>query len=524
MDKTININLGGTLFQIDGEAYRILRDYLQAINNRFANVQGGHETIEDIESRIAEIFQSLKGLAGVITRENVDSMISILGKPEDFDHGEPEQAAPIYTSQKRRLYRNPGDMVVSGVCGGIGAYLDTDPVLFRILFIISAMFGIGLFVYIALWIAIPVARTDSQKREIFGDDYHKARSEARQPGDYHATVTQDYNTRYESSSRLGNAINEIFRAFGRVFYIIFRVFLIIMGVLFVLTGFLFIISYVMIFFFKFPGIFSIDSAGVNLLNIPAFLNYVVNPSIVPWIIILTSIAVILPMLALIYWGVKMIFWFHARDGVVSLVALVVWVMTIAALSIIGFNEGVSFAETAKSSVESVLTPTPDTLYIHTDNKLADLKYEKVISLPHDDYAVFINDEKKELYVRPYLDVELSDNKTTKVEVRKSSAGRTELDAAKKSEDLLYNFKLVKDSLNIDEYFTIPTGRKWSVDNIGIHLYIPAGTILKFDETSRILVRSHIHNGYEDNFESRWESNTGSWKMTDDGLKPLSKTY
>ena len=61
MDKTININLAGTLFQIDEEAYRILRDYLQAINNRFRNVQGGDETIEDIESRIAEIFQSQKG-------------------------------------------------------------------------------------------------------------------------------------------------------------------------------------------------------------------------------------------------------------------------------------------------------------------------------------------------------------------------------------------------------------------------------------------------------------------------------
>ena len=66
MDKTININLGGILFQIDEEAFRKLRDYLQSINNRFGNSQGGNETIEDIELRIAEIFQSQKGLAGVI--------------------------------------------------------------------------------------------------------------------------------------------------------------------------------------------------------------------------------------------------------------------------------------------------------------------------------------------------------------------------------------------------------------------------------------------------------------------------
>jgi hypothetical protein len=138
--------------------------------------------------------------------------------------------------------------------------------------------------------------------------------------------------------------------------------------------------------------------------------------------------------------------------------------------------------------------------------------------------VFINDTKRELYIRPCLDVELSDNKATKVEVRKRSAGRTELDATKKSEGLLYNFKLGKDSLNIDEYFTIPAGRKWSADNIGIYLYVPAGTILKFDEASRILVHSHIREDSEEYNESRWESNTGSWKMTDDGLEPLTLTH
>ena len=109
MDKTININLGGTLFQIDEDAFRILRDYLQAINNRFGNSQEGRETIEDIESRIAEIFQSQKGLAGVITKENVEGMISIIGKPEDFDQGESEPGAPLYSSKKRRMYRNPDD-------------------------------------------------------------------------------------------------------------------------------------------------------------------------------------------------------------------------------------------------------------------------------------------------------------------------------------------------------------------------------------------------------------------------------
>ena len=116
MDKTININLGGILFQVDEEAFRILRDYLQAINNRFAHLQGGHETIEDIESRIAEIFQSQKGSAGAVTKENVESMIGIIGKPEDFDQGWPEQAGPSFSSQKKRMFRNPEDKILTRIC------------------------------------------------------------------------------------------------------------------------------------------------------------------------------------------------------------------------------------------------------------------------------------------------------------------------------------------------------------------------------------------------------------------------
>lgn len=510
MDKTININLGGILFQIDEDAYRMLRDYLQAINIRFSNVQGGHETIEDIESRIAEIFQSQKGLAGVITRENVDSMISIIGKPEEFDQEGTIIETPVYTNNKKRMYRNTDDTIVGGVCSGIAAYLDSDPVLFRILFVLFALFfGVGFFVYLALWIALPAARTDSQKRELHGSSYQKRYDSGQSLGTY------------QPSSKLGNAINEVFRAIGRVFYIILRVLLIIIGVTLVITGFLFILSFVMIFVFKYPGVYSFDSPAVNIFNIPDFLNYIVSPTLVPWIIILASFVFILPMLGLIYWGVKMIFWFKARDGVISLIAFVFWVMCVTALSIICFNEGVSFAESARSTSEIILPRTPDTLYIHSDKKMADLKYEKELSLPHEEYSVFINDGNKEIYIKPFLNIGISENKETRLEVRKHSAGRSQTEAMNKATGIIYNFSLNKDTLNIDEYFTLPSGRKWSADNIELNLSIPSGVILKFDNAIRIRNQLHFRDGDDDYYESRWQYRVGSkgiWVMTDNGLE------
>jgi phage shock protein PspC (stress-responsive transcriptional regulator) len=532
MDKTININIAGTLFQIDDEAFRILRDYLQAINNRFRNVQGGHETVEDIESRIAEIFQSQRGLAGIITKENVESMISIIGNPGDFDVNESEPEQKIYQTQKKRMYRNPDDKIIGGVCSGLGAYLDNDPVLFRILFVLfTAFFGTGFLIYIILWIALPEANNDARRREMYGKAYHSARSLSEEPdGTYHST-SEPYSSTY-STSRLGNAFNEIFRAIGRVCFVIFRIFMIIIGVIFVLTGFLAILSLLMIFVFKFPWAFSVDGFNSSLVYLPDFLNYIVNPAVAPWIVALSLLAIILPMLAFIYWGVKMIFWFKAKDGIVSLAGFVLWVMVIAALTIILFNEGISFSETARTASQSVYPIPPDTLYILTDKKVADLKFDKKFSVPDDDYTVFLVDSTRKMYISPDLQLRITDEDNVKVEIRRRSSGRTREDAIRKSESLIYNYRMSHDTLYLDEYFTIPEGNKWTADNLRINLFIPEKTVLYFGNSTEKLFHNVIELGWVKSdtiSDSRidyntepWELGNKFWTITEDGLKEAEK--
>ncbi len=519
MDKTININVGGSLFHIDDKAFQILRNWLQEINNRFRNVQGGLETIEDIELRVAEIFNSQKGIAGVITRENVEAMISIIGKPEDFDQDESESAGQkeYHTDSRRRLYRNPQDSIISGVCGGLGAYLNTDPVIFRILFAISVLvFGSGFLIYIVLWIALPPARSETQMRELFGNNFHSHNGGKTYDGTMQAGVSSN-SSGYNQYSHVGNAFNEIFTAIGRVCFIILRVFLIIFGVAFVITGFLSILSYLFIFVFKYPEVFSINGIGMNMNYLPDLLNYIVSPSTVPWIMILSSVVFILPMLALIYWGVKMIFWFKAHDGIFSLGAFVIWVMALSSLSLILFNEGTSFANTARTTSESYFSKPVDTLYIVTASKISDLNIEKEVDFPHDEYNIYINDEKRELYIKPNISVRNSDDKIPIVEIRKRCAARTQIEAMKRLDGLQYNYSISHDTLHLDEYFTIPNGRKWSADNIGINLYIPVGTIVKMDRNSSIIYHSRYHYGHY--YHSDWaEPGQRIWVMTDDGLR------
>lgn len=444
MDNTIKINLGGTLFQIEEAAYLLLRDYLQAIDTRFRYVAGGAETIEDIESRIAEIFQSKNGTAGVISKENVVEMISIIGRPEEFDQPEIESESARYGTQRKKMYGN--------------AFYSNR----------------------------------RNNRQSAGSDL-------------------------SGTSKVGNAFNEVFMALGKVLNIFFRVILIIIGISLVLTGFLAMLSFVMVFLFKYPGSFSTNIDGVNLSYIPDFLNFIVPPSIVPWITVLTTIVVVLPLLALIYWGVKMIFWFKAKDGIFSLIALVLWVMSIAALSIILFNEGVGYAETAKATSSKILKELPDTLYIKSGKSISDLKYDHEISIPDDEYEIFIAEESKEIFVRTYLGFESSEDNNAVLEVRKRSTGRSRSDALLKAEALQYNFSFIGDTLYLDEYFTYPSGTKWAFDNVGATLVIPEGTVISIDNNVESMIRQHHRNYYDMDSENLKPKNR-FWQLTEEGLR------
>jgi phage shock protein PspC (stress-responsive transcriptional regulator) len=366
-------------------------------------------------------------------------MISIIGKPEDFEHGESAAESSMPGAHRRRLYRNPDDTIISGICGGIGAYLNIAPVWIRILFILFTVFyGIGFFVYIALWIALPNAVSDVQKKELYGENYNSGKYWKTKEQKNGSSATPLYNQGNEKVNNVGNAFNEIFRALGKFFFIFFRIILIIIGISFVLAGFASLLAFIMAFFFRYPAFFSIDSFDASLFYLPDFLNFFISPALTPWIMLLTSIIVILPLLAIVYWGLKMIFWFRAKDWIVGLVALLVWVLSISALAILLFNEGISFAESGKKNEQIILEHRYDTLYLKVDRKISDLKYEKEISMPGSDYSLYLNEKNNELFGRPHIRLRDSEGQTTKIEVIKYSNGKTRKEAVEKAGSLICN--------------------------------------------------------------------------------------
>jgi phage shock protein PspC (stress-responsive transcriptional regulator) len=172
MKITVSINLGGYSFNIDEDAYAELKRYLKNLELHFAGEESSSEILSDIETRMSELFRTkLTGYKQVINIEDVRQAISILGTPEDISDNDGSSARDKFSSPGyHRMYRDTDHRVIGGVCAGMGAYWDIDPVIVRIIFIaLTLAGGIGAIVYLILYIVLPEAKTTAQKIEMKGE-------------------------------------------------------------------------------------------------------------------------------------------------------------------------------------------------------------------------------------------------------------------------------------------------------------------------------------------------------------------
>jgi phage shock protein PspC (stress-responsive transcriptional regulator) len=172
MKVTLNINIGGYAFHIDEDAYHELKAYLRSLELHFTGEDSSSEIMADIETRMSELFRARLGsFRQVITMADVQEIIRIMGTPEDFVDQDSYSAKEKFTStSSHRMYRDPDNRIIGGVCSGMGAYWRIDPVILRVLFIVFAIAGgFGALVYLVLWIVLPEAKTTAQKIEMKGD-------------------------------------------------------------------------------------------------------------------------------------------------------------------------------------------------------------------------------------------------------------------------------------------------------------------------------------------------------------------
>jgi phage shock protein PspC (stress-responsive transcriptional regulator) len=192
MKQVININFQGRVVPIEVTAFELLKNYTESLNRHFANEEGKEEIINDIESRIGELFQEkiTKG-ATCITDDDVNAIIKNMGRPEEFEAMDDTQSQSSASSSKeeqstnnfntsstghKRLFRDENDKVLGGVCSGLANYFNIDVVIARIIFVVLLFSGVGFLTYIIMWIAVPSSASTQiggTRKKLFRDPDEK---------------------------------------------------------------------------------------------------------------------------------------------------------------------------------------------------------------------------------------------------------------------------------------------------------------------------------------------------------------
>ena len=172
MKKTFTVNIGQSIFNIDEDAYEILKKYLISVKNYFNKIDDQGEIIKDFELRIAENFSSKISVnKKSIDLNDVRKMIEIMGTLEDFkevDGNDKNQETKSNADDDRKLYRDSSNRIIAGVCSGIAQYFKIDPLIVRILFFLAVL--PGLIVYLIFWLGVPTKDFDSNLRKTFYRD------------------------------------------------------------------------------------------------------------------------------------------------------------------------------------------------------------------------------------------------------------------------------------------------------------------------------------------------------------------
>lgn len=521
MNKTIKINLTGFAYNLDEDAYNLLDEYINELKVRLGSDAEAEETLKDIEERISELLATKRGTQEVVSLKMVEEVISQLGKPEEItgNHANYSKSTD-QNRQHKRLYRNPENSMIAGVCSGLAEYFAVDPIVIRLLFIILIFLkGFGLLLYLILWIATPRALTPKQKLEMRGEPVNLSNIEK--------TVAEEMNMVRNNlrKSDPKNFLEKMVNFIGQLAYWFLRALLIFIKVIAIIIGII-LISVMLFVFIVLVSILFLGGMGFSTF-IPEIHGFSVNEFITSmfeissgsWVTIPIFLIIAIPVVALIYAGVRVIFRFKAKDGLIGLIASGVWVAAVLTLAITIFFQARSL--TIREDAYTNITLNENTaaksnkLYIKSVKYDADSLQQNADSrYTFFDYTLTVSHGVKSITGKPNLIIEKTDESMPNLTLIKNARGGNKTGAKQNASEIIYKYTLTDSLLVLDPVFTLPTDTKWKGQELTVKIYIPEGYTIYLDSTLNDMLDT---NQPQCNY---WpdEMVGNSWTMTKNGLR------
>ena len=516
MNKTININLAGSFFHVDENAYAHLQKYLDAVRATLSPEDSIEEIMNDIEARIAELFsESMTSNDQVITLSRVKEIIDIMGQPQDFD---PEGAAESNAAEQyksiKQLFRDEENKYLGGVASGLGHYLGIDCLWIRLIWLLLFFFSSGTFfmIYILFWILVPAAKSTSDKLKMKGEPINISNIEKRVKEGYDKLSDNMKSVDYDKYG------NQVKRGSNRVVEVIGNLLKGTLTVLAKLLGVLMLIFSITTLLGLAFGLFSAGSLefwgqadliqyyqAVSVAQIPfwALLTIVFLAAGIPFIVLfIVGLKLLIPNLKSMGWTPKILIF-------------ALWIASILALIFFGAKHATFSSVTGQFQREIPLPISKNDSLTLTMNQslLSGRSSER-----DDDFKIKMDADKNPIIVTNNVRLIVRSTKKEEgfIKVDSYADGATLDEAQDKAMQINYQIQYTDGVLELDPFLTTDLAHKYRDQHIEVIVYLPTGSVLWADYNTH----SYHQNtkAYNDLLDSGYEGHY--LKVMDRELKCL----
>ena len=506
MNKTININLGGTFFHIDENAYNHLRSYLEAVRATLSPEDSITEIMDDIEARIAELFnESITNKDQVITLGRVKEVIEIMGQPEAFDpdndaaqnntknaHAEPKTP--------KQLFRDDENKYLGGVASGLGHYLGVDCLWIRLIWLMLFFLSSGTFfmIYILFWILVPAAKTTSDKLKMKGEPINISNIEKRVKEGYDEFSDNVKSVDYDKyGNQVKRGTNRIVELIGNLLKGALTVFAKILGVL------MLIFSVTTLLGLAF-GLFSAGS--LEFWGQADLIQYyqAVSVAQIPFWALLTIVflAVGIPFIVLFVVGLKLLIPnLKSMGWTPKILIFALWIASILALIFFGAKHASFSSVTGQFQREIPLPVTKnDSITLTMNQSLLSGRYAE----RDDDFVIKMDADNNPIIVTNNVRLIVRSTQKEQGFIKVDSyADGASLDLAQeKAMHINYQIQFTDGILELDPFLTTALEHKYRDQYVEVIVYLPAGSVLWADPNTH----SYHQNtrAYNDLLDSGYE--------------------
>lgn len=355
MEKTDIISIGHYTFSIEEKAYEMLKNYIARLEDYYLKQADGAEIMDSVEARMAEILYERCGRDGVTNQSDVQMLIDTLGYPEEKhsedcakgNDGTKFETGNSEAKKMKKMYRDPEDKKIGGVCSGMAKYFGTDPLWFRLGFVVLTLLFwltrsptiykyIFPTIYLVLMICLPVATTARQRWEM--------RGESGRVSDIDRYGKNERSRGKEENS--GNSRGCLVTG---------------LGIILLLIGFFGLVNKVL----ALAGVFFAGNLAFGMISwipgmeeleslIPAA-NLVLNP----WNEIVLTLVVAIPSALILYGGILLTFNVKSPSWKPGLCAFILWVILCIALIPMAFRTCRMVIETLPKSTLMITDDVTD---------------------------------------------------------------------------------------------------------------------------------------------------------------------